>query len=361
MKIGLALSGGGIRAAVFHLGVLKRIAESSDKWENISFISSVSGGSLCVALLLQTAKNKWPDKNFFIEKSLPSIKNLLTNYSTQRWYIASLCCHLYKYKALSCVFKHLWGIKGSIKDLPDNPRWEICATSYETGKCWRFSKKRMGDYLANYVVNPDYLIADAITASASVPGLIGPVYISSKKYKWHKYENNKEKTLVVTKQNLKRITLWDGGVYDNLGIEPLLKVDKLKDDIDFIIQSDASRPLGIEKKFFKFKRPFYIPPFRLIDVISDQTRAIRSRELIKFLQTNKNGILAKMGNTVNEIYKKAKDPSPNIPSLSQEQVDMVNHFDTTLRKLTDEEFELILQHGYEVATYTLKAYGYADF
>jgi len=44
--IGLALSGGGIRAAVFHLGVLKYLAEAG-LFERIVSISSVSVVSLC--------------------------------------------------------------------------------------------------------------------------------------------------------------------------------------------------------------------------------------------------------------------------------------------------------------------------
>ena len=42
MKIGLALSGGGIRATVFHLGVLAR----QSLLEKITFLSTASGGRL---------------------------------------------------------------------------------------------------------------------------------------------------------------------------------------------------------------------------------------------------------------------------------------------------------------------------
>ena len=45
MKITLALSGGGFRATVFHLGVLARLAEES-KLEEVNYLSTVSGGSL---------------------------------------------------------------------------------------------------------------------------------------------------------------------------------------------------------------------------------------------------------------------------------------------------------------------------
>jgi hypothetical protein len=49
-EIGLALSGGGVRAAVFHLGALKRLA-GEDLLEQVSTISTVSGGSLIMAAL----------------------------------------------------------------------------------------------------------------------------------------------------------------------------------------------------------------------------------------------------------------------------------------------------------------------
>ena len=43
-RIGLALSGGGVRAATFHMGVLRRLAAEA-LLERISIISTVSGGS----------------------------------------------------------------------------------------------------------------------------------------------------------------------------------------------------------------------------------------------------------------------------------------------------------------------------
>ena len=59
-KVGLALSGGGFRAALFHIGVLARLAEL-DMLRHVEVISSVSGGSILAAyyylelrVLLQT-------------------------------------------------------------------------------------------------------------------------------------------------------------------------------------------------------------------------------------------------------------------------------------------------------------------
>jgi NTE family protein len=50
-RIGLALSGGGIRAAVFHLGVLRRLAFER-LLESVSVVSTVSGGSLVAAAIV---------------------------------------------------------------------------------------------------------------------------------------------------------------------------------------------------------------------------------------------------------------------------------------------------------------------
>src|SRR5919198_2487927 len=44
-KVGLALSGGGFRASLFHLGVLSRLAEM-DVLRSVEVLSTVSGGSI---------------------------------------------------------------------------------------------------------------------------------------------------------------------------------------------------------------------------------------------------------------------------------------------------------------------------
>ena len=55
-RIGLALSGGGFRAALFHVGVLARLAELGIL-RRVEVISSVSGGSIIGALYYIHVKN----------------------------------------------------------------------------------------------------------------------------------------------------------------------------------------------------------------------------------------------------------------------------------------------------------------
>jgi Patatin-like phospholipase len=51
MPIGLALSGGGFRASLFHLGVIRRL-RAEDRLRELDCIASVSGGSITAAHLL---------------------------------------------------------------------------------------------------------------------------------------------------------------------------------------------------------------------------------------------------------------------------------------------------------------------
>jgi NTE family protein len=76
-RIGLALSGGGIRAAVFHLGVLRRLAFER-LLERISVISTVSGGSLITAAIFSQAGMKWPSSDDYLESVYPELRRRIT-------------------------------------------------------------------------------------------------------------------------------------------------------------------------------------------------------------------------------------------------------------------------------------------
>ncbi len=56
-KLGLSLAGGGFRASLFHLGVLRRLAEM-DVLRYVEVLSTVSGGSIVGALYILMLKEK---------------------------------------------------------------------------------------------------------------------------------------------------------------------------------------------------------------------------------------------------------------------------------------------------------------
>ena len=75
-NIGIALSGGGIRATIFHLGLFKWLAENG-LLEEVKRVSSVSGASLSVGLIYTHNNLTWPTSKTFLSAVLPSIERVI--------------------------------------------------------------------------------------------------------------------------------------------------------------------------------------------------------------------------------------------------------------------------------------------
>lgn len=356
MKLALALSGGGVRAAVFHSGVLQRLALDG-LLESTTFVSTVSGGSLIVGLVLCQNGHKWPSSDEFLIEVLPNVRTRLTTATLQwsyAWRSIALPWRLVRGRAhvLARQLESQWDICGSMQDVKEKPRWIVNATCYETGRNWRFSRRRMGDYVANYVLDPVTPIADAIAASAAVPGAIGPLTIRASEYEWHRYEGNQ---LVPSSTPAKRYALWDGGVYDNLGLEPLFKPGGgFREGFDFLLVSDASAQLSLDSCTLKRSVMPWRRAFRLVDVATEQVRGLRARSLVaEFEQSPDAGAYVRIGNTVERIYRDVGRNAPRGDQLSIADVARATGFETTLRRLSRAEFDLLLTHGFEVANATL--------
>jgi NTE family protein len=74
--IALVLSGGGVRAMVFHLGMLRLLAERG-AFERVRRLSTVSGGSLLVGLILRKNAMVWPTSVQFIDTVYPALRQQL--------------------------------------------------------------------------------------------------------------------------------------------------------------------------------------------------------------------------------------------------------------------------------------------
>ncbi len=358
LKVGITLSGGGVRASCFHLGVLKRLAEEN-LLEQINVISTVSGGSLLIGLLYQSNEQKWPSSKEF-DTCSKFVKTLLTTRNLQRNIIARtpLWPFLYLGKGRASIvgagLRSCWGITSRLNQIAVFPKWIINGTAIESGKSWRFiPQSRMGDYVLNYVANPDLALSDVLGASAGVPLLLGPLTINTSKFKWFKY-NEDRITTIEHKPEFKRLHIWDGGAYDNLGIEPLVKYNdsgpglKYREEINFLIVSDAALQIGTSK------RKWY-NAMRLIDITMDQVRALRARSLWDhFEKATDSGVYFKIGETIEKIKRNYK-ATANVSSknLTDEEVASCKFFPTTLRKLSEKEFDTLVKHGWEVANASL--------
>ncbi|MBL9158393.1 MAG: patatin-like phospholipase family protein [Verrucomicrobiales bacterium] len=367
MKIGISLSGGGVRATVFHLGVLKRLAESG-RWHEIAHVSTVSGGSLCAALIFAKNRGAWPDGDRFLHETLALCQRQLTKNSlvtdslTKGLFFPHLLAggraHL-----VGRVLRSAWDLEMSLRDLPETPRWTINSTTYETGKNWRFSHKRMGDYLTGYVLNPDFPVADAAASSAGFPGGIGPLKLETNRWEWVNFIPGSQSKTQPVQPLHRHYHLWDGGVYENLGSEALIKPGKgLRDDIDFYIASDAGRPMQHEFLRWALRFPPYRPPLRLLDCAMDQIRAVRARSIHGFLRGAGRGkcVYLQIGLPQSAIFREAG--SPMVDDAKDEGVATFSaSFPTTLRRLSEVEYGMLFEHGYRVADATLAAWVQGEF
>ena len=212
----------------------------------------------------------------------------------------------------------------------------------------------MGDYQTKYVHDPDFPLSHALAASAAVPGLVGPLRLQADNQKWSEYRDDNGQEILPKYENLH---LWDGGVYDNLGVESLFKPGEgLRDGTDFLIVCDASRPLTSETRQSRWRPGYLKASMRLVDIATDQVRSLRAAHADGILQTERGDRrYLRIGLDANRLYDRS--PGAGKSALTDGEVRNASRMETTLRRLTNSEFALLFRHGFEVADAMLSAYG----
>jgi NTE family protein len=365
MNVGLALSGGGYRATVFHLGVLARLADGS-QLENVSLLSTVSGGSLCAGLVFALNGFEWPSSAVYCEKILPAVRNLLTTVDFKALLVKRSLLNIFKIAEaraddLSVLMQKYWGINISLNQLPELPRWLINATCYESGKNWRFERSRMGDYVSGYSHDTDLPLSDAMAASAGFPGLIGALPLETQNRSWFNYDEAGSSQPIQPAYS--PVHLWDGGLYDNHGLEGLHDFRKgWTGDFDFLVVSDAAGRSRSESYHPGAKALMRI----ITGVLMDQVRSLRSRAILeRILDHPDHGVFLQTGNTCEDVLRAAGKVS-EIPTrcpgcMSAAEAEQVAAMDTDIARMPVETFERTLRHGYEVANITLYAFFPEEF
>lgn len=353
-----------MRAAVFHLGILKWLAEQK-LLGKVSHISTVSGASICMGLIYGANKNHWPKDHEFLQKVLPVIEKKITGKDIQWTSLVCLLIQPYywdkKVNLLAKVMEYQWCIHGCMQDIPAYPRWTINTTSYESGKDFRISSSRMGEHSSSFVMHPTFRLSHAMAASAGFPVLIGPYKLKTGKYTWVDASG----TITVRPRD-EILHLWDGGVYDNMGLDPLFRIDhdgELNKDINYLIVSNASGTIEHKKRKFSFSVENLK---RLLDINMDQVESLKSRSVIDYFQKHHNGMYIKIGTRVEDILKSCplnaeQRTAVRRASMSAEDVRKAADYKTTLERMSLEDFQRILTHGYELAAATWAGYDpYAD-
>lgn len=348
LRIGLALSGGGMRAAVFHLGVLKFLAEKG-LLENVRYISTVSGASMCIGLMYMINNKRWVRSNEYLDRVLLEVEKVIVNEDIQLGIVKRTLVdiiHIFDSKSKKFIksMKKNWKMQGYLGELEKTPKWYINAVSFETGQRFTFSQDWCGDNLGK-IRGEKVEIAQAIAASAGFPILIGMYELKRERYEW--YEENERRKI---EQPKGKIHLWDGGIYDNMGLEPiylLLEEEREIKRINFSIVSDAG---SIDEEFVRYTRTRAIK--RLLDISMKQIDNLNARCYMDHIVKDGRGVYVRIGRTAKEILEERemieiKKQRIIERSLSKDECKKVATYETNLKKVSKEDFDLILRHGYE--------------
>lgn len=232
IKVGLSLSGGGYRAAAFHLGTLKKLHQLG-LLQYIDVISAVSGGAIVASYYMLHKDNFEEFETLFKKKlkkgvmepvfALCGLVGLLAIglafFYGPLLLVLILFLFFYTYFVLPInqlvewrYRQHFYG-NISLKDIPKHPILAINATDTEFGKPFVFTRDMI--YHSEYRPQNGELVfstnkiplAKAVMASSCIP-IFNPVKIG-----------RKEQRIDMGKP----VYLMDGGLFDNQGIHRLSK------------------------------------------------------------------------------------------------------------------------------------------
>jgi NTE family protein len=360
----IAFSGGGVRAMAFHAGVLRFLAEQGEM-ERMRHISTVSGGSLLVGLVFQRAGMRWPSSADYLRTILPAVRELLTTRNLQSAVVRRLLLPwnwrylISRANVIAQVLRDLWDVRATLSDLPATPVWSINGTTAETGRRFRFKSSGCGDYQLGYAGAGAFPLAEALAVSAAFPGVIGPLAIRSDQYTWRRrpHWNAPASEEQEVQLPYSRLHLYDGGLYDNLGLEPLFDIGKqcAKSDGAVIIVSDAGAPL--EKGFDTGT----LSPLRIkrwFDLASEQQRALRVRSFVNALRNGLPGAYLQIGSPAVDRLNAVSHSGPALQWLTAAQATAAVKCATSLNRMPADTFDLLCRHGYETAHWNSLAYPY---
>lgn len=311
-RIGLALSGGGFRAAGFHLGVMREL-QRLGLLAKLDLVSCVSGGSIAGGTL---AVN-WGDPAGALDK-------LDAYLRTKSIAVASVIGGALN--PFASRLDHLAGtydrdlyFGAKLSSLKNGPRVYFNATNLATGNLFFFvagggKPEEMGEHELGTTLAPDFPVCRAVAASSAFPPVFPPLRLDPDVYP--------------PGAAVEYVTLTDGGVYDNMGVNPLLRT--ARNALDYMIVSDGGKP------FANDERPTESGAIVLkagLDIMMEQIRGLEFDRM-------------------EHRWQAKKGPKPLWFSIDSQvgekqpgDAGFASAIDTNLKKLSDAEMTVLIRHG----------------
>jgi predicted acylesterase/phospholipase RssA len=345
MRLGLALSGGGLRATLFHLGVIRYLSES-DLLREVKYVTSVSGGSILAAhLVLNWTDYLDPSKFNEAARELIAfagmdvrgriLRRLPTHFplayfdrtrlrrsrATRNLLLESfLTSHLYRDITLRKARERQEGV----------PRLDILATNLTRGTLAYFMDDHfIPDEKRSDRVATEVSLAKAVAISAAFPGFFPPIELDNE-------------ALGVDNEDFPTTEyMTDGGVYDNLGLRRFRTLlTSPEPPVDHVLVCDASghfdwvnsreEPLGLLKTALRSTEIF----MKRLAELESEVFYVDGETRFTHLQ-------------ISDAVKPA--PAHDRVSLSLTEQQLLKNVRTDLDFFSATEIDALDRHGYAIA------------
>ena len=338
----LCLSGGGYRAMLFHTGVLWRLNEAR-LLPGIRRISSVSGGSITAGVL----GRNWSDLDFrddvatgFRDALVDPVRTMAREDIDVSGVLGGVLSPWSSVaeRVEKAYDSTLFG-GATLQDLPDEPRFVFNATNLESGVLVRISKAYLADYRVGRVDRPTLPLALAVTASSAFPPFLSPCRIDLRGADWVTEPGN---DLADRDGFRDEISLSDGGVYDNLGVETAWKRYRT------LLVSDAG---GLMSGVAEVPNDWGRGLLRVLSVIDNQVRSLRKKQVVGALRSGeRQGMYVGIRSSVADYP--VTDPLPVDPRVTRRLAGV----DTRLDAVPEDLQELLVNWGYVIADAGLRSH-----
>jgi NTE family protein len=345
-RIGICFSGGGFRASFYALGVLRYLAEAR-LLADVVAVSAVSGGSIAAAAFADradaVAAGGWSADAFLREVDGP-FRGVVTGESLRNaWLMRAAAARLRGRRVgrglvLGELLAERLYLTGDVCALPAGPQVILTTTDLATGRAFRISRDFIGSFDFGYVqpAPPGITVGFAAAASAAVPAFFSPASLPT--------------AGLGLRDAPAVLSLADGGVYDNLGLEWFQGWSSGRPDsaasADFLIVVNAgglltrgTRPYGGVRGLWRAK-----------DVQYSQTTRLRVRWYVdELLGGRQHGIYLAVELDPHEY--RLPDRTPINPSLydgalPSTLITLLAKLRTDLDRFAPEEADLLSYHGY---------------
>ena len=382
-RIGLALSGGGFRASIFHLGVIRRLEELGIM-KYVHTISAVSGGSIIAAYYVIEMEKRLRQRRdevktpqdldgvrleifediagcFFqaLDHNLRSRAMVFSPFYHPILWIKSWWPTLSRSDIMQKEYDKWFYHDETLDHLPagallrddapsageksslflTGPTVVLNTTSLLTGERQGFKREPVSRINELHRVNRNILkLSRVVGASSGVPGLFPPTTISGDK-------------------------LVDGGVADNQGIDALVNLDRVldgdedpatdRDDFDVLLVSDASGQMELKHRLGNRS---YTVMGRTFSIFQFQIR----RKMLKILRLWQKRESSSPESRSREfafvhLFLNLKDQL-NTPRVPSEYIPALGGIRTDLDQFSFIEREALMYHGYTLIDAQIKEY-----